>query len=66
MSMHIAHFGFSFETLRAALHLSPRPVSLASPRPMTSVARAGWMERLAIWADRQPMHHRMGSYLRMG
>jgi hypothetical protein len=24
-------------------------------------AAAGWMERLARWAERQPSHHRMGS-----
>ena len=65
MSTHIAHFGFSLDTLRAALHLPRRPEALASSAPAKSQAAAGWVERLAIWAERQPMHHRMGSYMQL-
>ena len=65
MSTHAAHYGFSFHTLRTALHLPQFPARQASPRPMPSALGANWMERLAVWAERQPMHHRMGSYMRM-
>lgn len=65
MSTHIAHFGFGFNTLRAVLHLPQRPATLASPYPVKSAAGPGWVERLAIWAERQPMHHRIGSYMQL-
>lgn len=26
---------------------------------------AAWLERLAAWAERQPVHHRLGSYQRL-
>jgi hypothetical protein len=35
------------------------PQRSALPMP----AAAGWLERLAGWAERQPQHHRLGSYL---
>jgi hypothetical protein len=63
MSTHIAHFGFSLDTLRAALRLPRRAAPSASSAPAQSVAAAGWVERLAVWAERQPMHHRMGGYM---
>jgi hypothetical protein len=55
-----------FGAWRAALH---RPAWLA-PRAQATVAQpapqAGWLERLALWSDRQPVHHRLGSYTRYG
>jgi|GEM_PF-2069282 len=36
----------------------PAPAGAAASR-FTS-----WLERLARWAERQPQHHRLGSYLR--
>lgn len=43
-----------------------RPLSrTGKPAPLqTSVPRsnAGWLDRLAAWAERQPMHRRVGSY----
>lgn len=49
-----------------SLHIprsAQRPETL--PRvSATSVPRASWMERLAAWAERQPVHHRIGSYQR--
>jgi hypothetical protein len=60
MTTHSADYGF--HALRAAPHL-PRPlVSTATPAPTSQAAPIDWLERLAIWAERQPMHHRMGSY----
>ena len=41
----------------------------APSTPATSAAvagvssRVGWIERLANWADRQPVHHRVGSWV---
>lgn len=49
----------------------PHPVPRSAQRPETlprvsaaSVPGANWMERLAAWAERQPVHHRIGSYQR--
>lgn len=28
-------------------------------------AAASWLDRLAAWAERQPVHHRLGSYQRL-
>jgi hypothetical protein len=64
MNTHTAHHGFSFSPLRAALHLPKSPRPRASYLPAQSGPSTGWMERLASWAERQPMHHRLGSYLR--
>ncbi|MDP1735402.1 MAG: hypothetical protein Q8L44_13675 [Sulfuritalea sp.] len=36
------------------------PVRVAT----TTVPRAGWMTRLAAWAERQPLHHHAGSWER--
>ena len=31
--------------------------------PVAAVAvGTSWIDRLAAWAERQPMHHRLGSY----
>ena len=62
MNTQSAPYVFGFHTLRAALHLPQRPILLASPGPMKSSAPTDWLERLAIWSERQPMHHHMGSY----
>lgn len=29
-----------------------------------AVSQAGWLERLAAWADQQPAHRRLGSWVR--
>lgn len=47
----------------------PRPQATRRPAVSTRAAAriaspARWMERLAAWAERQPLHHRMGSYQR--
>lgn len=70
MATHTAHFGSGFDSLRAATHL-PQPARAAAPvAARTATLPAGlpaaapapsWMERLATWAEHQPMHHRMGS-----
>ena len=53
--------GFSFELPRPA----SRPMPDARGAVKTAVP-ADWMERLASWAERQPAHHRMGSWQRRG
>jgi hypothetical protein len=63
MNTHSAHYGLSFDTLRAALHLPQRRVRFAAPAATQAAVHADWMTRLATWAERQPMHHRMGSYM---
>ena len=65
MNTHTAHYGLALQacaprsTCRSArcrrLRVAP---ALPRPRP------PGWLERLAIWSERQPMHHRLGSYNR--
>ena len=37
-----------------------KPASRSATSPMS------WMERLAAWADRQPQHHRLGSWTAVG
>ncbi|MDO8788287.1 MAG: hypothetical protein Q7J42_09495 [Sulfuritalea sp.] len=41
-----------------------RPATLART-PAPGMAHAGLMERLAAWAERQPAHHRLGSWERL-
>lgn len=39
--------------------------TLQPRRPTTTpvdAIRRGWIERLAAWADRQPRHHRLGTW----
>ena len=45
---------------------APRRPSTGAPLASASAATADWMERLATWAKRQPVHHRMGSWERLG
>lgn len=33
--------------------------------PAITPANSDWMERLAVWAERQPAHHRMGHWERL-
>jgi hypothetical protein len=63
MTIRTASHPFSLETLRA-----PRQTVPATRAPMAVAGLAGWMERLAAWAERQPVHHRLGSWeqLRIG
>lgn len=37
-----------------------RPV--LSPSRVAVPAMPSWLERLAAWAERQPQHHRLGSW----
>lgn len=64
MNSHAIHHGLSFDALRAALHL-PHQLPLPAMQRAEFFAPPGWMERLAVWAERQPEHHRMGSYSRL-
>jgi hypothetical protein len=40
------------------------PAAPAAPAPALPAApvRPGWLQRLALWVDRQPAHHRLGSW----
>ncbi len=64
MHSHAAHHGLSFNTLRAALHLPRRALPFTGAPQVACAPPLGWLERLALWAERQPVHHRMGSYMR--
>ena len=39
-----------------------RPVRVAAPVAAPAPAQPGWLERLALWADAQPPHRRLGSW----
>ncbi len=62
MSTDRTYDGFSLHSLRVAVHLRQPQATVACVRPLASASPGGWLERLANWAERQPMHHRMGSY----
>ena len=64
MTTHTANHGFHFKTLRAGLGVVTRPAT-QDPRRAETAARADWMERLAAWAERQPNHRRLGSWMLM-
>ena len=59
MNTHTAPHGFSFDLPRPAL----RPIILERV-PAPGAALASLLERLAAWAERQPLHHCMGSFER--
>jgi hypothetical protein len=59
MSFQITHQGFGFIARRSM----PLQAPFASTQPIAS-ARPDWMARLAAWAEKQPMHRRLGSYTR--
>ncbi len=65
MNTRTAHFGSSFHAPHAALRPFRRAPEPAQA-PVQAATHPGWVERLAAWADRQPMHHRMGSWTRLG
>jgi len=64
MSTHTIHHGFSFNQLLGAVH-GPRgaPARSVSTTQPPVLDRTDWLTRLANWAERQPVHHRLGSYL---
>lgn len=60
MSAHAVYPGVHLPAVvRAPARSRMGPQRSALPMP----AAAGWLERLAGWAERQPQHHRLGSYL---
>ena len=62
MSTHIADYGFRIDTKRVASPLPHYAASGNSARRAESIPGPDWLDRLATWTERQPMHHRMGSY----
>lgn len=59
MNTHTAPHRFSFDRPSSAL----RPIILERV-PALGAALANSLERLAAWAERPPLHHRMGSFER--
>lgn len=60
MSTHTAPFGIHLPRLRRVL---PVPQSARSPARAAAAPATPWLERLAAWAERQPLHHHVGSCL---
>jgi hypothetical protein len=74
MSAHVFHPEFNVRLARGEVSKPSRapmrspaqvPVSADAHREvaLATIAAPGWLERLADWAERQPPHHRLGSYL---
>lgn len=55
---------FAPHGLNAHLPRFARRPATPVPAPTTAAPRAGWMARLAAWAERQPLHHHAGSWER--
>lgn len=55
----------STRTRAAARRVAVRPSApaCASGSATAPATGAGWVERLADWADRQPVHRRVGSWV---
>ncbi len=56
-----------------AMPVPARARPTAAPRQQAALAPAsssalpmGWLERLALWAETQPVHHRLGSWTMLG
>ena len=67
MNSHTAAHRLSLTIAHPVAHPVPRTARRAEAAariPVTVSPRASWMERLAAWAEKQPMHHRIGSYQR--
>ena len=64
MTTHTATHGFHFKTLRTGFGVVHRPATQARPRTETA-SLTDWLARLAAWAERQPNHHRLGSWMLM-
>ncbi len=41
-----------------------RPSQVRAGASGRAVSQPGWLERLAAWADQQPSHRRLGSWMR--
>lgn len=61
MNAHVAHVGLSIRRAAQVSLTQRRPPSVSPLSPASDI-RPGWFELLATWAERQPVHHRMGSY----
>lgn len=65
MNTRLAHLGFGFNTPRATSRALLRPVPL-TPSAASFPVAPGVLERLAAWSERQPSHHRLGSWTCVG
>ncbi len=75
MSAHVFHPEFDVRLARGEVSKPSRaparsPARVSAPRAELigessgpAVTASGWLDRLARWAERQPPHHRLGSYL---
>jgi hypothetical protein len=61
MTTHTADFGLRFETSPTAAYRPARAMPM-DRSASAAAARPDWLTRLALWAERQPQHHRLGSW----
>jgi hypothetical protein len=64
MSAHVFGQQFNLTFRRTAESLPGRVSREGLMQPTTTRDASDWLARLAAWAERQPVHHRMGSYMR--
>jgi hypothetical protein len=62
MTTHIANLTLRFQMSPPRTVLVQRPQAV-SRVPQTTAATPGWLDRLAAWSERQPMHHHLGSWM---
>lgn len=63
MNTLTARHTLAFAPARSAERRTPSASASASVAAASRSSRAGWIERLADWADRQPAHRRVGSWV---
>ena len=64
MTTRTADHGFAFKSLRTGYGVVRHTATQDRARTEPACL-AGWMERLAAWAERRPNHHRLGSWMQM-
>jgi hypothetical protein len=75
MSAHVFHPEFDVRLARGEVSKPSRALArwpvralahsagLIGESARAAIEAPGWLERLAQWSERQPPHHRLGSYL---
>lgn len=53
---------FAPSAMHAPARTRPQSPARRPAAVSAGVAQPGWLERLALWADAQPPHHRLGSW----
>jgi hypothetical protein len=62
MTTHTANHTLRFEMSLVPAAFVQRPLALHRATAPTA-AQPDWLERLATWAERQPRHHHLGSWM---